>query len=57
MIMAKPDVKKAKGHLKKLRELVSKRKHPFFDMTEDEIIETLRKTREEIWEKKLVTRP
>ncbi|MEW6042369.1 MAG: hypothetical protein AB1633_12695 [Elusimicrobiota bacterium] len=55
--MVKPDVKKAKRHLKKLRELVSKRKHPFSDMTEDEIIETLRKTREEIWEKKLATRP
>jgi hypothetical protein len=55
--MAKPDVKKAKKHLKKLRELVSKRKHPFSDMTEDEIIEALRKTREELWEKKLVARP
>lgn len=54
--MAKPDIKKAKRHLAKLRELISKRKHPFSDMMEEEIIEALRKTREEIWDKKLAAR-
>lgn len=56
VIMAKPDIKRAKRHLVKLRELISKRKHPFSDMTEEEIIEALRKTREEIWDKKLAAR-
>ena len=51
--MPKPDVKKAKKHLSKLRELISKRKHPLSDMTEEEIIKTLRKTREGIWDKKM----
>lgn len=54
--MVKPDIKRAKRHLVKLRELISKRKHPFSDMTEEEIIEALRKTREEIWDKKLAAR-
>ena len=54
-IMAKTITKKAKEHLTKLRKLISKRKHSFSDMTEDEVIETLRKTREDIWDKKLVT--
>jgi len=54
--MAKPNVKKAKKHLAKLRELVSKRKHPFSDMTEEEVIKALRKTREEIWKEKVVAR-
>lgn len=54
--MPKPDVKKAKKHLNKLRELISKRKHPLSDMTEEEIIKNLHKTREEIWDKKLAAR-
>ena len=54
--ITKPNVKKAQRHLAKLRELVSKRKHPFSNMTEEEIINTLRKTREEIWGKKLAAR-
>lgn len=40
-------------HLKKIRELVAQKKSPFAGMTEDEVIEKLRKTREELWEKKL----
>jgi len=56
IVSVKPNVKKAKKHLAKLRELVSKRKHPFSEMSEEEIINALRKTREEIWDKKLVTR-
>ncbi|MBI5181587.1 MAG: hypothetical protein HZA06_01590 [Nitrospirae bacterium] len=55
-IVTKPNVKKAQRHLEKLRKLISKRKHPLSDMTEEEVIKTLRKTREEIWDKKLATR-
>lgn len=53
--MVKPSTKRAKEHLTKLRKLISKRKHPLSDMPEEEVIETLRKTREDIWDKKLVT--
>ena len=53
--MVKPNINKAKKHLAKLRELVSKRKHPFSEMKEEEIIKVLRNTREKIWDKKLVT--
>lgn len=56
-IMAKPNVKKAKKHLNKLRQLVSKKRTPFLDMSEEDVIRAIRKTREEIWEKKLVARP
>jgi hypothetical protein len=56
IVMIKPNVKKAQRHLEKLRKLISKRKHPFSDMTEEEIINTLRKTREELWDKKLAAR-
>lgn len=54
--MVKPNVKKAKMHLSKLRHLVSKKKTPFSGMSEEEAIKKIRKTREEIWDKKLVTR-
>lgn len=54
--MVKPNPKKAKKHLDKLRELIKKRKDPFFEMSEEEIIKALRKTREELWEKKLASR-
>ncbi len=53
--MVKPNINKAKKHLAKLRELVSKRKHPFSKMEEEEIIKVLHNTREKIWDKKLVT--
>jgi hypothetical protein len=54
--MIKPDVKKAKKHLAKLRQLASKKKTPFSDMSEEEAIKAIRKTREEIWDKKLAAR-
>ncbi len=54
--MKKTSVKKAKKHLAKLRELVSKRESPFKNMTEAEVLKAMRKTREKIWEKKLATR-
>lgn len=56
IVMTKANPQKAKKHLEKVRELISKRKHPFSDMTEDEIIEALRKTRKELWGKKLAAR-
>lgn len=56
IFMTKANPQKAKKHLERVRELISKSKHPFSDMTEDEIIEVLRKTRKELWEKKLAAR-
>ncbi|MBI4690041.1 MAG: hypothetical protein HY754_07210 [Nitrospirae bacterium] len=53
----KPNAKKAMQHFEKLCELVSKRKSPFEGMSEEEVIQKLRKTREELWEKKLASRP
>jgi hypothetical protein len=50
----KQNIKKAKRHLTKLRELVSKRKHPLTEVKEEKVLETLRKTREELWDKKLL---
>lgn len=47
---------KAKKHLNKIRQLMSQIKSPFEDMSEEEIIKKLRKTREEIWEEKLAPR-
>jgi len=52
----KQNLKKAKRHLAKLRELVSKRKHPLTEVKEEKVLETLRKTREELWDKKFAAR-
>lgn len=52
----KDRIKSAKKHLNRIRELVAQRLSPFEGMTKDEVIEKLRKTRKELWEKKLVTR-
>lgn len=52
----KPDPKRAKKHLDRLREMVAKRGHPFSKMTEEEVIAALRKTREEIWKEKVAPR-
>lgn len=54
--MVKPDVKKAKKQLDRLRQLASKKRTLFSDMSEEEAIKALRKTREEIWDKKLAPR-
>jgi len=51
-----PNVKKAKVHLGKLRQLVSKKKPIFSGMSEEEVIKAIRKTREEIWDKKFAAR-
>lgn len=52
----KPDPKRAMQHFEKLCRLVSQRKSPFEGMTEEEVIEKLRKTRKELWGKKLASR-
>jgi hypothetical protein len=49
----KPNPKKAKKHLEHLRKLVAQRSNPFEGMTEEQIIEQLRKTREELWNEKI----
>jgi hypothetical protein len=52
----KQNLKKSKQHIAKLRALISKRKHPLADFKEEKVIETLRKTREELWDKKFAAR-
>ena len=54
--MIKPKIKKAKRHLVKLRQLVSKKTNRFPNMNEEEVVKAIRKTREEIWDKKLAAR-
>lgn len=54
--MRKPNIKKAKLHLEKLRQLVAKRKNPFAHKSEEEVIRALRKTREKLWEEKIAGR-
>jgi len=55
--MTKANVRKARLHLDKLRHLVSRKKTPLSGMREEDVIEEIRKTREEIWDKKLALRP
>jgi len=55
--MVKPNIKKAKRNLAKLRQMVSKKPNRFPHMSEEEVVKAIRKTREEIWDKKLATRP
>ncbi len=52
----KPDAKRALQHFEKLCQLVAQRKSSFEGMTEEEIIEKLRKTRKELWDEKLASR-
>ena len=48
--------KEAKKHLEKLREIIAKNPSPIFKMGKDEVIKTLRKTRETIWREKFAFR-
>lgn len=50
------NIKEAKKHFEKLRKMIAERPSPFAGMTKDEVIEKLRRTREELWEKKLAAR-
>ena len=53
--MPKVNIKKAKMHLAKLRRLAARKKSPLAEMSEEEVIKTIRKTREELWDKKLAS--
>jgi hypothetical protein len=52
----KPNIEKAKKHLKRIREIVSRTKSPFVNMSEEEVIEKIRRDREKLWEEKFATR-
>jgi len=49
----KPDIKKARKHFEILCELASKGKQPLAGMTKEQAIKAIRKTRKELWEKKI----
>lgn len=49
-------VRKAQRHLQRIREVIAKRKSPFCNAREEEVIEKIRKDRENIWEEKLAAR-
>jgi hypothetical protein len=52
----KPNIKKAKRHLARLRKLVSKKPTRLLRMSEAEVFKAVRKSREEIWDRKLAAR-
>ena len=52
----KPDPRRAKKHLDRLREMIAKDPSPIFKMSKEDVIKQLRKTRKEIWEEKLAAR-
>ena len=54
--MTKSQKQKALRQLKKLRQTIAKNPSPIFKMSKEDVIKTLRKTREEIWEEKLALR-
>jgi hypothetical protein len=53
----KPDIKKARKHFEILCELASKGKQPLAGMTKEQAIKAIRKTRKELWDKKIAARP
>ena len=50
------DIQRAKKRIEKIRQLMSKVRSPYRGMTKQEIIDEIRKTREKLWEEKLVAR-
>ena len=50
--MRKPNPKEAKKHLEKLRQIIAKNPSPIFKMSKEDVIKTMRKTREKLWEEK-----
>lgn len=48
--------KEAKKHLNKIRKIIAKNPSPIFKMSEEDVIKTLRKTRETIWKEKIALR-
>lgn len=51
--MKKINLKETKKHLEKLRQIIAQNPSPIFKMSKEEVIKTLRKTREKLWEEKL----
>ena len=53
MIMTnKQKAKDALEHLEKLRAMIAKNPSPIFKMKKEDVIKEMRKTREELWNKK-----
>lgn len=52
----KRNIKEAKAHLKKARELMAKTNSGFEGMTLEEAIQKIRRVREKLWEEKLAFR-
>ncbi|ODS30504.1 MAG: hypothetical protein SCARUB_04374 [Candidatus Scalindua rubra] len=50
------NTKKAKDHLTKIRKIIAKNPSPIFKMSKDDVIKTLRETREKIWKEKIAIR-
>ena len=50
------DTQKAKKHIEKIRQLMSKVHSPYQGMSKQEIIDEIRKTRARLWEEKLAAR-
>jgi len=52
----KTNIKKARKHFEILCELASKSKQPLAGLTKEQAIEEIRKTRKELWDKKIAAR-
>lgn len=48
--------KEAKDHLVKIRKIIAQNPSPIFKMDKENVINTLRKTRETIWKEKVALR-
>ncbi|MBL7085458.1 MAG: hypothetical protein ISS43_05055 [Candidatus Omnitrophica bacterium] len=54
--MTKHKAELAKKHLEKLRRIIAENPTPIFKMSKEDVIKTLRKTRETIWKEKVALR-
>lgn len=54
--LKRPATNAAQRELAKIRRMISESRMPSLQMTEDEVIQTLRKTREQLWESKVAAR-
>lgn len=55
-MMTKHQIREAKKHLANLREIIAQNPSSIFRMKKDDVIKTLRKTREAIWKEKVAIR-
>ena len=55
-MMTKYQILEAKKHFTNLREIIAQNPSSIFRMKKDEVIKTLRKTRENIWKEKVALR-